>query len=164
MINRTFKQRGQAHGLLPVSISAKIDGVEVYNGVVSTVNTPYNLTDFDAANGMPGEDLFSWNDVLDFEGNKSMEITVTDGFVVFMDTLVNYTYPGTTPTRYGPVYIKDTDLGTDTNATINISINGVLQDQNNGCLGQTYWLIPPGGVLTCTVRVSPSSFIPPPVV
>lgn len=161
MINRTFKQRGQGHGSSPVTVVVKIDGVEVYNGAVPTLDTPYKLTDFDPDYGQPGADLFSWNDELGFEGTKTMEITVGNGFLVMMDTMVNYTFPGTTPDRFGPVYMKTVGEVTNTNPLVDISINGAAQDQDNGCPGQTYWLVPPSGTFTCTVRISSSSFIPP---
>ena len=65
MTTRTFKQRGQAYGSSPVTISAKIDGVEVFNGSVSTLDEPVQTTGFNPDEPY-GTDLFTWTNDLDF--------------------------------------------------------------------------------------------------
>lgn len=160
MTTRTFKQQGQAYGSLPVAIVAKIDGVEVFNGTVPTLDEPYQLTGTDPV--PPGGDLFSWTDDLAFSGTKTMEISVANGFLVVMETVANYAAGQLNPTaeEFGFPYLATVGDVAWTNATTNITINGVLQNQDNGCPGQTYWLVPPGQTYSCTVNVTAGELKP----
>jgi hypothetical protein len=161
MTTRTFIQRGQAYGSTPVSIIAKINDVEVFNGPVPTLNTAYKITGFESTEWLAnGIELFSWQDDVEFSGTKTMEITISSGSLVVMDTVADYCLADN-KTSHGPVFVNVVDGITYTRTTTNITINGVLQDQNNGSLGQTYWLIPSGGTYTCTVNVT-SGILPTP--
>ena len=53
-----------------------------------------------------------------------------------------------------PVFVNTVGDITYTNSTTNIVIDGALQNQDNGALGQTYWLVPPGSTYSCTVNVT----------
>ena len=159
MTVRTFKQLGQAYGSSPVTIVAKIDGVEIFNGTTPTLNEPYMLTGFDTT-VYPGNELFSWTDDINFVGTKSMEITVGSGFLVLMNTTANYPGFGGEHNRPDPenhwlfVYANQVDSVVYSNPFSNLTINGEVQNPNTDIPGQTFWLIPPDSVLSCTVNVS----------
>jgi hypothetical protein len=170
MTIRTFKQRGQAFGSSPVTIIAKIDGVEVVNGVVPTLNVPYQITGFDpdADSSMLGEELFTWTNDTAFSGTKTLEITVANGFLVLMNTIANYPQLSKIDPELGEniwsfAYVNQVDDVVYTNPLSNMVINGQAQNPNTGVPSQTYWLLPPGSVLTCDVNVT-ASIVPPPVV
>jgi hypothetical protein len=168
MTTRTIKQTGQAFGSSPTIISAKINGAEVYNGPVSTLHEPmrrYNNPD----EVFP--ELFSWTTDTNFAGTQQMEIAVSNGQLVIADTVSNYTFssPSNKSDVFGPVYVNavpgETGNVMYTNAITAISINGVFQEHalTNGALGQTYWPLESGDVFTCTVKITASPLIPPPV-
>lgn len=161
MTIRTFKQRGQAYGSSPVTIVAKIDGVEVANGPVTTLNTRYQLTGFDPDTNFQelGDELFSWTDDAAFSGTKTLEITVTGGFLVLMNTVANYPQISE-ENQWSFVYFNPVGDVVYTNPWSDITINGQLQNPNTDVPSQTYWLIPPGGVLTCTVNITASIVTP----
>jgi hypothetical protein len=160
MTIRTFKQRGQAHGILPVTVAAKIDGVEVFNGVVPTLNTPYQITGFDQDVDCftLGDELFSWTDDASFSGTKTLEISVSDGYLVLMNTMANYLRLNAedAENQWSFVYYNRVDDVIYTNPWSNMTINDQAQNPNTEILGQTYWLLPPGSVMTCTVNITAS--------
>jgi hypothetical protein len=168
MTTRTIKQTGQAFGSSPTIISAKINGAEVYNGPVSTLHEPmrrYNNPD----EVFP--ELFSWTTDTNFAGTQQMEIAVSNGQLVIADTVSNYTFssPSNKSDVFGPVYVNvvpgEAGNVIYTDAITAISINGVFQEHalTNGALGQTYWPLESGDVFTCTVKITASPLIPPPV-
>ena len=164
MTIRTFKQRGQAHGSSPVTIAAKINGVEVFNGVVPTLNTAYQLTGFDQEVDCLslGDELFSWTDDTTFSGTKTLEISVSNGYLVLMNTTANYPTLGVenAETQWSFAHYSIVDNVLYTNPWSNMTIGGQAQNPNLEITGQTYWLIPPGSVMTCTANITASA-IPP---
>jgi hypothetical protein len=169
MTIRTFKQRGQAYGSLPVTIVAKIDGVEIFNGQVPTLNAPYQLTGFDSdiVSLTLGEELFSWTDDVEFSGAKTLEITVANGFLVLMNTTANYPQLSVVDLAageniWGFVYKNQVDDVFYVNPLSNMVINGQAQNPNDGVPSQTYWLLPPGSVMSCNVNIT-ASIVPPPI-
>ena len=164
MTIRTFKQRGQAHGSLPVTIAAKIDGVEVFNGVVSTLNTAYQLTGFDQEVDCLslGDELFSWTDDATFSGTKTLEISVSNGYLVLMNTIANYPVldVDNAENQWSFAYYNIVDDVLYTNPWSDMTIGGQAQNPNTEISGQTYWLIPPGSVMTCTVNITASTVSP----
>jgi hypothetical protein len=161
MTVRTFKQFGQAYGQSPVTLVAKVDGVEVFNGVTPTLNEPYKLTGFDFTL-YPGNELFSWTDDVNFIGTKTIEITVGAGSLIFMNTTANYPSYGQDKNsdpanQWLFVYANIVDDILYSNPISNLTING--QAQTIDVPTQTCWLVPPNGVLSCTVNVT-KGFIP----
>ena len=75
MTIRTFIQRGQAYGIEPVTITAQIDGVQVFSGPVNTIDEP--VPALPSLDTQIGVDIFSWAEDVLFSGTKTMEITVT---------------------------------------------------------------------------------------
>jgi len=160
MTIRTFKQRGQAHGSLPVTIAAKINGVEVFNGAVPTLNTAYQLTGFDQEVDCLslGDELFSWTDEATFSGTKTSEISVSNGYLVLMNTTANYPVLNVenAQNQWGFAYYNIVDDILHTNPWSDMTIGGQAQNPNATFPGQTYWLIPSGSVMTCTVNITDS--------
>lgn len=158
MTIRTFKQRGQAYGSSPVTIVATIDDVEVFNGVIPTTDSPYQLTGFDpdADWATLGDELFSWTDDANFTGTKTLEISVSGGYLVLMNTIANYPFltADNAENQWSFVYTNTVDGVLHTNPWSNMTINGQLQNPNTGVPGQTYWLLPPGSVMSCTVNIT----------
>jgi len=163
MTTRTFKQRGQAYGSLPVTIVAKIDGVEVFNGQLPTLNQPYQLTGFDpdVDSFALGTELFSWTADVTFGGTKTLEISVSNGNLVLMNTVANYLTLDVTDVAneeniYGIIHFEKVDDVIFSNPWSNMIINGQEQNSNPGFNGQTFWLLPPNSVMTCIVNITAS--------
>ena len=160
MTIRTFKQRGQGYGSSPVTVLAKIDGVEVFNGPVPTLNSPYQITGFDEAINWVdlGNELFSWTDDVTFSGTKTVEISVSNGYLVLMNTIANYLRLDEegAENQWSFVYYNQVDDVLHTNPWTNMTINDIAQNPNTEIPGQTYWLIPPGGIMSCTINITAS--------
>ena len=161
MTTRTFRQRGQAFGSSPVTITAKLDGVEIFNGTTPTLNEPFKLTGFDPdSNALDlGEVLFSWTGDSTFSGTKALEITVGSGFLVLMNTSANhppYIMLDDPENEWAPVYYTQIDDVAYTNPWSNMIIDGKPQHPNNDIPGQTYWLVPPGSTMTVDLNVTAS--------
>jgi hypothetical protein len=162
MTTRTFKQLGQAYGTNPVTVVAKINGVEVFNGTISAVDSQPVFT-------YPSEvqDLFSWTSDVDFSGNVEMEVSASGGKLLLTETVANYIKiidaenppPGVTSGAgvFGIFYFQDVDGTTLSDPRTNIVIGGESQipSRNTGLLGQYYWLIPSETTCTSTITIQP---------
>lgn len=151
---RTFKQQGQGFGSSTVSITATIDGIQVFSGPVNTV-------DQDPSDTYTGSmvDLFTW-EIADqtFVGTQSMQITVTGGSALMLgDSLANYVDPLSVEEStqvFGGFYyewIDDVNFGDPLSL---ITIDGVAHTRQTDLPGQWYWLIPSGGTFACTVNIN----------
>ena len=181
MTIRTFKQLGQAYGTTPVTIVAKIDGQEVFNGTLHTLDQPLPTMPIGKFGLGWGSPLFAWTNDVEFSGVKTMEVTVTGGTVILSNTVANYIE---TP-PYGPAkepgdpdYIPDApppnpaavdkamlygpyadDTITRRDPLTNVTING--QSQNNvygtapDLYGQWYWILKDGDVFNADVIILP---------
>lgn len=124
MTTRTFKQYGLAYGIGSVTVVATIDGIEVFNGVVPSVNSLIPTT-LDEIQPLVPEVLFSWTEDVAFEGTRSMTITVNGGNLLLKNTHANYgvafdgipivRYPGLTggPELFTPFYAHAIDAPPD---------------------------------------------------
>lgn len=177
MTTRTFKQLGQAYGTSPVTIVAKIDGEEVFNGTLHTLDQPLPEMPIVPIKLGWGSPLFAWTAGVGYVGTKPMEITVTGGKLLLSNTVANYIVtppygpaklpgdpdyiPDAPPPNpnavdksmlYGP-YVDNTVLHKD--PLSNVTINGQAQDQadfNTGDLsGQWFWVLNDGDVFTADV-------------
>jgi hypothetical protein len=153
MTTRTFRQYGQAFGTGPVTVVAAIDGVEVFNGTVSVLNSLVPTVPEEIQPLVP-EVLFSWSEDVNFEGTRSMQITVSGGNLLLKNTYANYgvafdgipivRYAGLTggPELFTPFYAHSIDAPPDPccqdtecenrptlihDPLSNVSINGVGQ-------------------------------------
>jgi hypothetical protein len=153
MTTRTFQQRGQAYATGPVIVAASINGVEVFNGSVPVLNSLVPSTP-EEIQPLVAPVLFSWSEDVNFEGTRSMHITVSGGSLLLKNTYANYglAFDGNPVTRYAgltggpelfvPFFAFNADLPPDPCCTdvecanrptlisdplSNVSINGVLQ-------------------------------------
>lgn len=162
MTTRTFTQLGQAYGTNPITIVAKIDGVEVFNGTISAVDSqPVFAYPSDVQN------LFSWTGDVNFSGNVEMEVSASGGKLLLTETVANYIKiidaenppPGVTSGAgvFGIFYSQIVNDTTISDPRSNIVIGGESQipSRNTGLLGQYYWLIPSESTCTSTIAIQP---------
>ena len=165
MTVRTFKQQGQSYGSTPTSIVAKIDGVEVYNGVVSTLDIPPPLSPNSVDNNV---DLFTWEAPLpttweaavNSNSEQLMEITVLGNNLYLGKTWANHS--GSDPEEF---YSKiDPDENGIIDPLTNVIINGEPQIINRrpGSDGQWRWTIPAGATFTASVDLFSDMPVDPP--
>jgi hypothetical protein len=177
MTTRTFKQYGQAYGSVPASITATIDGVQVFSGPVYTVDEPLP-TD---STLIVGSTLFNWTNTVDFAGTQSFSISVTGSPLRLTTTVANYRYifpyPPTfeLPADSGNFVVPDADSLINDYAFFyianidgiqiedpftNVVIDGVPRQRgpNNADLpGQWQWIIPAGSTFTATLNITAGS-------
>lgn len=165
MTTRTFKQYGQGYGATPATIAVTIDGVEVFNGDIATLNQP--VPDMPIVPGENiGVELYNWTNTVSFQGTQSLQIVVADGTFVMSKSLANYikyinpAYPsgpyGTSgPSVYEPFYYYTQDGDTIYDPLSNVAIDGVAQTITRvaGEYGQWYWVLGPGQTMTATINV-----------
>lgn len=168
MAIRTFIQEGRGYGADPVEITAKINGVVVYQGPVDTVDEP-----LPPLPGLPsGSDtlIFSWERPIDFSGSVEMEITVGNGTLLLTDSFANYTpkkisedpvvVVSSGPDEYLSFYFETIDNVTYTDPMQNPKIDGVevVRDRNfnpaDPLEGQWCYVIGEGSVFTSTVLIA----------
>lgn len=191
MTIRTFRQRGEASPHTdPVTITAKIDGVQVFSGLVPTewIRDDRLATDYAACGpdccdratfdndvlAFTGNILFTWEKPVDFEGTVDMEIAVEGGPFTLTHTAANYRFaePHTPdiaefvlgqPDYFGPFYFYHTaDDVCIQDPMTDVKIDGVLQTVTRGAddVGQWNWTVPGGSVLTCKVNIMPGYVAP----
>jgi hypothetical protein len=169
MTTRTFKQFGQGYGSTPATIVATIDGVQVFNGPVNTVDEPLPLGPVTN----PGSEIFTWTNTVDFAGTQSFSISVTGSSLLLTVTSANYPFLqiDTNVTEpfiinssvdfsyfYTNFYTKNVNGVNLADPFTNVTIGGVPQQRaprpNDSELpGQWYWLIPAGSTFTATLNV-----------
>lgn len=168
MTTRTFKQQGQAYGSSAITMVAKINGVEVFNGSVPALDQPLPIMPLAEGTTLPMQDLFSWTDDVNYAGTKTMEVTVTGGTLLLTTIVANYVIiintenppPGVTSGAdvFGQYYrndISDTQVSFDPKS--NVAINGQPQTivRDPDLTGQFYWTIPTGSTFTADVAIQP---------
>lgn len=174
MTTRTFKQLGQGFGIIPCTITAKIDGVTVYSGTVPTVNQPLPAGPAGVDDGYP--DLFTWTNDVNFAGTQSMEITVTGSPLLLAAVNANYVpqvipvtgkienpdpnwvptnYESSGPSTYNVIFKESVGDKVYTDPTTNVVIDGIAKSvtRNPELTGQRHWLINPGSTFTCQLNV-----------
>jgi hypothetical protein len=151
---RTFKQQGQGFGSSTVNITATIDGIQVYNG-------PINTIDQDPSDTYTGTmvDLFTW-EIADrtFTGTQSMQITVTGGSALMLgDSLANYTNlmsVESSTQEFGGFYYEFIDGVNFGDPLSAVTIDGVAHTRQTDLPGQWYWVISSGTTFSCTVNIN----------
>lgn len=157
---RTIKQTGQGFGDQEVTIVAKINGATVFSGAVPTLNQPVPaLPNPD----LQGVDLFTWEVPSDFQGTQTLEITVTGGTLVLMDTLANFVWknnasgpPATIPgfaSNFSEFYYFTYAGRPVADPFSDVTINDVAQtfSRDDDFDGQWFWPLPANAVFSCTV-------------
>lgn len=155
MTVRTFKQTGQSYGSVPTTIVAKIGGVVVFDGAISTLDQPPPILGDSSAVYV---DLFGWENTVDFSGTQEMEITVANNPLYLSQTLANYNWNAgiaTGAASFGTFYL----LNDVTDPLSNVVINGIPQTispeiRDLSINGQWHWVIPAGTTFVATVNVS----------
>lgn len=163
MTTRTFKQLGQGYGSLPTTIIAKIDGVEVFSGEVTTVNQPFPTVS--ELSLTIDNILFSWTKSTDFSGTLTMEISVQGSPLLLTTTLADY--PIDSPDKQGvftSFYSIEKDGTIYFDPFDHETIDGVSVSRIDSpeLSGQWWWGIMPGSTFTATVNVEASQAPPPP--
>jgi hypothetical protein len=165
MTNRTFLQQGQGFGSETVTITASINGAQVYTGPINTLNQP--IPSFPDSGEYPVSNLYTWTNTVDFQGTQNLEITVQTGTLLLMDSLANYgfsdnpnpptpTVPGGT-VAYEPFFSIDIGGIVISDPLTNVVINNVPQTpaRDSNLDGQWFWTIPANGTFTATINVQP---------
>jgi hypothetical protein len=174
MVTRTFKQLGQGFGSSNATITAKINGVTVFSGIVPTANQKLPGPPSGTEDVYPT--LFTWTNDVDFEGTQTMEITVTGATVLLAAINANYmrsavkiegkienptpnwvpaNYESSGPDTYGIIFKEEVDEFIYTDPITNVVIDGVPKPviKNPSLLGQQYWIISPGSTFTCQLNI-----------
>jgi len=178
MTTRTFIQRGQAYGSDTVTIVAKIDGIEVFNGVVPNGLAPFVPYDANSSIGIGSisTQLFTFTDDVTFAGTKQLELTVSGGSIVMARTVGNYksqlpgiTYPDIEITEtmgkadfYGPISTYTSGNVVIADPLSNVMINGVADpatpsvEMVTGNLPEGQWCrrLIDGDTLTATITIA----------
>jgi hypothetical protein len=165
MTVRTFKQRGAVYTSSDsaANLLVKIDGQEVFNGSVSTVDM---ATFFQIEHGQSGYgyDLYSWQDDVSFAGTKELEVTITGGTLLLTNAVANYIFlepesessvpKSSGPDTFGFLYANKIDSSkTIRDPFTNVKIDGLVQTSNptEGQFGQWYWKVLSESTFTATV-------------
>jgi hypothetical protein len=162
MTTRTFKQYGQGYGATPATIAVILDGVEIFNGDIPTLNEPFPFPPIISSETL-GVEIYSWTDDVTFQGTKSLQITVANGTFFMADSFANYfryTNPPNPDASSGPnnfifFYNVTIDGNVITDPLTDVSIDGVTQTITRGVdqYGQWPWVLGAGQVLTATINV-----------
>jgi hypothetical protein len=162
MTTRTFLQQGQGYGSSPATVTVLVNGSEVFNGPVPTVDQPVPTAPNSV--GVSDANLFTWTNTVDFTGTQSFELTVNSGTVLLTDSYANYgftdnptpptdNYPGGAD-AYQEFFQIDIGGTIYTDPFSGVAIDGVAQNPDrNGQDGQWYWTIPTGSTFTATLNV-----------
>jgi hypothetical protein len=149
MATRNFIQRAQAYGSDTCTITAVLDGIEVYAGPVSTINTPLPP--------MPGTEItnvgFTWMMPADFQGSKTLLMTVTGSDLILGDTEADRSIMSDTSEFNGIWYTQIIDGIEVTDCLSNVAIDGVAQVRSTDLPGQWNWLIRSGQSFQATLNV-----------
>jgi hypothetical protein len=156
MTVRLFRQHAQGYGSQPTNVTVKIDGVDIYSGSVSTINTPVPC--------LPDSDVkinnvaWGWDDTAEFAGTRELSISVSGSPLLLAETLANNPHAGNIQPEmeWLAFYCKDINGVKYFDPLSNQAIDGVAQRtaaQGVGNTGQQWWIIDAGSTFTATVNV-----------
>lgn len=144
---RTFQIFGKAYGPEPVTVVAKVDNVEVFNGTVPTVNEPLPTlptTDFEETQALTGSVIFEFTKPLDWEGVVNLNIAVFapgSGHLILTEKTGNFLPPSDAedvfeslenPYNYEGVTYSD--------PLVNVTLNGVSRQRTyDPSITGDYW-------------------------
>jgi hypothetical protein len=165
MTTRTFKQYGQGYGTTPATIVVTLNGVEIFNGDIATLDQPLPYMPMPPGENV-GVEIYSWTKDLTFQGTDSLQITVADGIFLMSQSVANYfkypvpdspsgPYASSGPDNFVPFYYYTVDGDIIADCLSNVSIDGVAQTsiRVEGETGQWYWVLSPGQTMTATLNV-----------
>ena len=140
-MNRTVQFFGQGYGVSPAKIVAKLDGLEIYNGEIPTLDQPsYNTAPEDQVV------LFTCELPVEFDGLIPMSVEVVEGTAVFAHVLANHCFHPNGENEYYPVR-----QGTD--ARKNVKIDNEPQTPAFELPGTWSWTVSQGSTLTYDLHV-----------
>ena len=87
MSNRTVRIYGSGYGSVPATVTATVDGSQVFSGAVPTQPGPVPPLPGD---GIATEVLFTFEVPIEFQGNVFLTTQVADSPVIFSQILANY--------------------------------------------------------------------------
>jgi len=167
IMERIFKFYGKAYSESnTVSVTASLDGVEMYSGLVPTTasSAPVRVTDI-------GEVLFNYTGTTDLTGDLPFELSTTNGTVFFGFIEANYSGSDSKLDQTDPdnpvaiVIVAPEDFWADVNSNsietdgkTNVAINGVRKYRNvinPDEIGDWWYEIPESGTLTCNIFIDP---------
>jgi hypothetical protein len=165
MTTRTFKQYGQGYGSAPATITVTLDGVQIFNGDIATLDQ--SVPDMPIVPGENlGVELYSWTKDLIFQGADTLQITVADGTFLMSKSVANYfkyidpalpsgPYATSGVANFVPFYYYTDNGEVIYDSISNVSIDGVAKTVNRvpGEYGQWYWVLGPGQTMTATLSV-----------
>jgi len=172
MTVRKFKQMGESYGTQPVLVVATLDGIESCRRYTDPVAAQLPVF---PDHQVHGADLFEWTDAKTWAGVKTMTITVSGGIYLLTDTLATHglyrdlsspTYPPPLlpggPDRFCMPFTTVIDGVTFKDPLTEVTINGVVQtrERSSNTTGQWYWVIPDGGMFSCTINIQPGVDLP----
>lgn len=149
MTTRTFKQQAAAYGASSASITASINGTQVFSGTlaVSDDAVPADQT------SVPFSDLFTWTNTVDFAGTNAMTITVSGADVLLGATLANYQTGNADLYSEFYSFTLGSDIISDPMSDVFVDGVGQSTDRSGGLTGQWYWIIPSGTTFSATVNI-----------
>jgi len=184
MTARTFKLYGHTYKSNdPVTIMAKIDGSEVFNGPVESntlgnswfpahmITVPgYDINTTESVGGITlpegGYELFSFTAPVEFTGTKTMEISVVGAAFRLTFLTANYkpVMPGLDTNNnitgsenyFGDFYYNIVDSVVIMDPISNVTINDVVQSPVRDATrqeGNWMWIIPDNSTLSCNINI-----------
>ena len=156
----TLRQEGQGYGEVQTTITAKVDGVEVYSGPVDTLNEPLPPLPPDETIGVP---LFTWVPNLSTLSSSSnvqrvttvVEIIVNTGTLLLTDNSASYQMYPNDPLAWNSI-VNPQDHGTyiEYDPMSNVTIDGVPYQKVDveNYTGQWYYVLQAGQVYAGTLN------------
>lgn len=91
MATRKILFLGSGFGSTPATVTASIDGVEIFNGPVTTLDQPIpNLPDANLSFQLQNVKLFKFDTDTSFSGPIALSFTVNSGTVIFAGVTASY--------------------------------------------------------------------------
>ena len=163
---RDFRQLGMGYGVSPVSITASVNGSQVFSGTVPTLDQPVpgDITPVQP----PQETCFSWTEPdTSWTGTRSFQL-VNTGSGIFRITRTQAIGDLSAEDGWSGVFFQEisTPAGNVafTDPFTEVSIDGVPQSRPEyaGHYGQWHWTVAPGSTFTATLNVNQPAWIPDP--
>lgn len=177
MANRTVQIIGYGFGATPATVTATVNGSQVFSGAVDTVNDPIPPMPIDPALVNSGTTLFTFEIPMNYSGALPMTVEVGTSPVVFAQIYANYaniantsntgnsnvtTFTSSGPTGFVNVF-NPWPIEPPTEARSNTAINGMpytitLEERDTfdpPIIGTWWWTINPGSTFSYDVNVTP---------
>ena len=155
MINRTVKVLGWGTGSSPATITANLDGIQVFSGTVSLIGMT-----MDNESEQTAPTLFTFEIPMDFVGTKKMSISVKGAPVRFGQIVVNYSEIEMSGLSYSSgqdIYhdiVEENDKGIrDPRSNVTIDGQSCSADRSLG-RGTWHWTVDPGSIFEHDLTVS----------